>query len=726
MLPRSRPVYNLYRYSVPEKTFKDNRIGMLADLAAPDIEGIYETRMSLEFRALMDLGCMCSVNREDVLRFIRLGTKDMDTFSLDQLEFRNISEGSEYLKNSQESMKRIFIYQHNIPTAKKEIWGVFMPFTKKGLIIALDSVRTNQMPNIKNMYASEHMALMKNEGRQFELPPEDMNIDVLIEVDSKQVYRHIQKCLSQYKQDKKTPTMLCIQTAMSFQQINSVMSILQEFPQVQIHIADDASLLSSLDWQRQGCRSMIRHFLNLENVINLMLDQCRYFHLPLGNMPPDTILFGADLFYARLLQKSNFILWWSDNIRPDLGGREVDDSRLLAEFEDKTTVIQNKEGFYSDVCVELSLESLAVSSLLQANKIQEFEGTASAITFDVNSHASLEEMIGKTPTSTILPSYDETALCSAAFRVMRNMVNGWLREVSINRNIFSDFQIVHFYRWIKSTSSVLYDPALRRSLNNLMRKMFLRIIAEFKRLGAAIIYADFNRIILCSGKKNITDALTYVDYVVQSLRNKEIFHSIHISFEQCWNFMIWLDSANYSGIRGKLPTTEQDSEEHEVQEDDIQDNDDDISLEMNWTIVEYLPQENDCIEKFEQLLTLYMQSLSSKHSPEQAIKDISHYAYDCVLNLNNKGFSKGKDGPAIALIRTLIKVLSVDKNITDEINDFRRNLLRFVGIGEFSDLAEWKDSCDSYVLNEVICKACNHCRDLDLCKDKHRAIKDGV
>lgn len=692
---------------------------MLADLAAPDIEGIYESQMSLEFRALMDLGCMCSVNREDVRKFIRLGTKDMDTFSLDQLEFRTASQDTEYLKNSQSNLKRIFIYQHNIPTAKKEIWGVFMPLIKKGLIIALDSVRTNQMPNIKNMYISEHLALMQNEGIQFELPPEDMNIEVLIEVDSKQVYRHIQKCLSQYKQERKTPTMICVQTAMSFQKVNSLMPILQEFPQVQIHIADDASLLSSLDWQRQGCRSMIRHFLNLENVLSLMLEQCRYFHLPLGNMPRDTILFGADLFYARLLQKNNFVLWWSDNTRPDLGGREADDSRLLTEFEDNITVVQNQEGYYSDVCVELSLDSLAVSSLLQANKIQEFEGTASAITFDIKTQASLEEMVGKAPTSTVLPSYDETALCSAAFRVMRTMVNGWLREVSINRNIYSDFQIVHFYRWIRSSSSVLYDPALRRSLNNLMRKMFLRIISEFKRLGATIIYADFNRIILCSSKKNVSDALSYVDYVVQSLRNKEIFHSIHLSFEQCWNFMMWLDSTNFAGIRGKLPESEEtiDQEDEEVEEG--------ISLEMNWTIAENLPTDNGCQDKFEHILTQYMESLSNKQSPAQAIKQIAHTAYDFVLNLN-KGFAKGKEGPAIQLIRTLIKVLSVNKNFADEINDFRRNMLRFVGIGEFSDLAEWKDNCDTYILNEVICKACNHCRDLDLCKDKHRAMKDGV
>lgn len=53
-------------------------------------------------------------------------------------------------------------------------------------------------------------------------------------------------------------------------------------------------------------------------------------------------------------------------------------------------------------------------------------------------------------------------------------------------------------------------------------------------------------------------------------------------------------------------------------------------------------------------------------------------------------------------------------------------MLRLIGIGEFSDLAVWKESTGGFILNEVICKACNHCRDLDLVKDKDKALKDGM
>lgn len=384
ILPRARPVYNLYQYSVNEAVFRDNRLGMLADLATPDIEGIYETQMSLEFRALMDLGCICSVQRSEAKKLASMASKDIDSFSIEQLQFQTQSH-QPYLKDGA-SLKRIFLYQHTSSTGKRELWGLFMPPIKKSIIIVLDTVRTNQMPAMRSFYATERTTAINSDQSQVteeNVPPEDMTFDVFMEIDAKQIYRHIQRMLTLYKDEKKGPTLLCLQTSIKQSKLNSAMPMMSDFPQACIYISDDASLLSGLEWQRSGTRAMIRHFLNLNTVIDLMLEQCRYFHLPIGNMPVDTVLFGADLFYARYLQKHNFVLWTSPTSRPDLGGREADDNRLLAEFEDNITVVQNKSGFYGDVCVELAIDSLAVSALLQANKVQEMEGASSAITFDV-------------------------------------------------------------------------------------------------------------------------------------------------------------------------------------------------------------------------------------------------------------------------------------------------------------------------------------------------------
>uniref|UniRef100_A0A1A9UEW9 DNA polymerase epsilon catalytic subunit n=1 Tax=Glossina austeni TaxID=7395 RepID=A0A1A9UEW9_GLOAU len=124
--------------------------------------------------------------------------------------------------------------------------------------------------------------------------------------------------------------------------------------------------------------------------------------------------------------------------------------------------------------------------------------------------------------------------------------------------------------------------------------------------------------------------------------------------------------------------------------DTLADEEEQLSLELNCAISESLPEENRCREK---------------------------------LHTN---YGKGKPSPGLDLTRAIVKVLSVDKGLAEETNALRRNMLRLVGIGEFSDLAEWKDPYQSYTIAEVICQTCNHCRDVDLCKDTQRAMKGGT
>ncbi|XP_049530617.1 DNA polymerase epsilon catalytic subunit 1 [Anopheles darlingi] len=732
VLPRARPVHHLYQYIVPEQVFRDNRLGLLADLATPDIEGIYETQMTLEFRALLELGCLCGVQRSEARALAVLATKDLDTFTIQQLEMRPAASGVTYLKGALSAtptsgitLRKVFLYQHVSPTGKREMWGLFTPANRKALIIILDTVRTNQLPTVRNLYTSERIALLTaGTNTEDTLPPVDMTFDVFMEINAKQVYQRITRALTAYRDEKRGPTMLCLQTAIGVQKLNQLLPVCLEFPEIPIHIADDAALLSGLDWQRHGARSMIRHFLNLNRVLGMMLEQCRYFQLPLGNMPSDTVLFGADLFYARLLLRNNFVLWCSSGGRPDLGGREADDGRLLAEFEDSTSIVQNRAGLYRTVCVELTVESLAVSALLQASKVQELEGTSSAITFDTVPQASLEELItavGGQP----LSSYDETALCSQAFRVMRSLVNAWLREVSINRNVFADFQIVHFYRWVRSSRALLYDPALRRALNTLMRKLFLQIVAEFQRMKADIIYADFNRIIIDTGKRTVVDAIGYTDYVVQNIRSRELFHSVSLSFQQAWEFLLWIDPTNYGGVRANLPkeATSGSAEQPGTQVEDEQE-EEELALEMNWSLSEQLPEARRCRENFENFLVSFLQAMAEGVTPASGLKRLACAAYAMVQKMH-EGYARGADGPALEFVKAITRALQVTKDTDEELTGMRRNMLRLIGVGEFSEKAHWREAVKSYVLPEVICQACNHCRDLDLCKDTHRALKDG-
>lgn len=789
ILPRSGVVYYLYQYAVPEDMYQEHINEINADLSAPDIEGVYETQVPLLFRALVQLGCMCMVNKQVVRD---LAGREADTFDLEHLEMRSLAQFS-YLEPG--SVRHIYLYHHS--QGHKALFGLFIPSQRKASVFVLDTVRSNQMPNLNSLYGAERTALLEKTTEEL-LPPEKHLFEVRAENDVKAIYRALQRILLNYKEERRGPTLIAVQSNWELRRLVAGMTVLEEFPVVPVHVIDEISY-NVLDWQRHGARRMIKHYLNLDSCLSQAFDMARYYHLPVGNLPQDISIFGSDLFLARHLKKHNHLLWLSPTARPDLGGKEADDSRLVMESDERGSMEINSHGCYSTVCVELDIQSLAVNTILQSQHVNDMEGGASVgVSFDVIQHASLEEMMSGNQGANTVASYDETALCSNTFRILKSMVVGWVREITQYHNVYADNQVMHFYRWLRSPSSLLHDPALHRTLLNMMKKIFLQLVAEFKRLGSSVIYGNFNRLILCTKKRRIDDAVAYVEYITNSIHSKEIFHSLSITFSRCWEFLLWMDPANFGGVKGKLPSSllygehgnekkkkkdgeeedgsEDEDEDEENQEDEEQDGEDDVEdlIESNWNIMQYLPQTASCQKYFLMIISAYIAAVY--HSMKQELRrnapgatpikrrgatqasqqptgdvsalpglitfsqeyvssELTQNFFTITQKIQKKvsstrsvtlpsemfpvlpGSHLPLNNPALEFIKCVCQVLSLDASIVNQVNKLKRDLLRLVDIGEFSEDAQFRDPCKSYILPEVICHHCNFCRDLDLCKD---------
>ncbi|XP_036454918.1 DNA polymerase epsilon catalytic subunit A [Colossoma macropomum] len=789
ILPRSNIVYYLYQYSVPEDMYQEHINEINADLSAPDIEGVYETQVPLLFRALVQLGCVCMVNKQVVRE---LAGREADTFDLEHLDMRSLAQFS-YLEPG--SVRHMYLYHHS--QGHKALFGLFIPSQRKANVFVLDTVRSNQMPNLSTMYGAERTALLEKTSEEL-LPPEKHLFEVRAENDVKAIYRALQRILLSYKEERRGPTLIAVQSNWELRRLVSGMAVLEEFPVVPVHVTDEISY-NVLDWQRHGARRMIKHYLNLDSCLSQAFDMARYYHLPVGNLPEDISIFGSDLFLARHLRKHNHLLWLSPTARPDLGGKEADDSRLVMESDERGSVEINMQGCFSTVCVELDIQSLAVNTILQSQHVNDMEGGASlGVSFDVIQHASLEEMMSGNQGASAVASYDETALCSNTFRILKSMVVGWVREITQYHNVYADNQVMHFYRWLRSPSSLLYDPALHRTLLNMMKKLFLQLVAEFKRLGSSVVYGNFNRIILSTKKRRIDDAIAYVEYITNSIHSREIFHSLSITFSRCWEFLLWMDPANYGGVKGKLPSSimygengmekrkgkkegededsDDEDEEADEQEDEEQDGDEEVEdlIESNWNIMQYLPQTASCQKYFLMIISAYIAAVyhSMKEelrrnapgatpikrrggsqitqqpagdvsalpgmitfSQEYVSSELTQNFFTITQKIQKKvsgtrsvtlpsemfpvlpGSHLPLNNPSLEFIKYVCQVLSLDSNIVNQVNKLKRDLLRLVDVGEFSEEAQFHDPCNSYVLPEVICHHCNFCRDLDLCKD---------
>jgi len=88
----------------------------------------------------------------------------------------------------------------------------------------------------------------------------------------------------------------------------------------------------------------------------------------------------------------------------------------------------------------------------------------------------------------------------------------------------------------------------------------MQLIAEFKRLGSNIVYANFSRMILCTKKRRADDALAYVEFITNSIpddalayvefitnsiRSRELYRLIDMSYTKYWQTLIWMDPVSY-------------------------------------------------------------------------------------------------------------------------------------------------------------------------------------
>ena len=99
---------------------------------------------------LVQLGCVCAVDRTQQRT---LATADTDSFQLSQLTFKTLAHHP-YLESGIDTLKYLYIYHHK--SGNKAMFALFSPL-KKANFFVVDTVRTNQMPNLVNLYNEERI-----------------------------------------------------------------------------------------------------------------------------------------------------------------------------------------------------------------------------------------------------------------------------------------------------------------------------------------------------------------------------------------------------------------------------------------------------------------------------------------------------------------------------------------------------------------------------------------
>ncbi|CAI7888252.1 unnamed protein product [Closterium sp. NIES-54] len=386
---------------------------------------------------------------------------------------------------------------------------------------------------------------------------------------------------------------------------------LESMPCVEVPGNAGDNRFPALGWQAAAGRVAVHRCAQASVWLHQRIALARYAHIPIGNMSKDWILHTADVFFARALRDNNHLLWLSHTGVPDVGGvAEEEAMSFLDEVQQpqvvvpghyttitvelkiqhlavcaliKSTIINDIEGgallgashphshphsssqphasshprflFQTQATTtpatgsnpsdHRTTEAASASAAAAAEAVREAEAELEGVLGGVQGDEAERGGAGASGGHVM---EDEAAMCRSAFKVLRGMVTAWVTDVVRTRSLYADALLQHLYRWICSPSSTLHDPFLHRLLHKIMCKLFALLLAELRRLGATVIYADFSRVILATGRRSLPSAMAYVDYLVAAVNSRDAFELLHVEKQRVWHSLLFLDKFNFGGI----------------------------------------------------------------------------------------------------------------------------------------------------------------------------------
>ncbi|KAK4234746.1 hypothetical protein C8A03DRAFT_37446 [Achaetomium macrosporum] len=753
-LPNGHPSVHLFKLTVPEDIYfaEAEKFSLLFN--HPSVEGVYEKQLPLNLRAVLQLGNRCTIDQSQAGV---LGKGLEQGFDLSSLT--KPPKAKPYLEGAQMS----YIYLSHISAGERQIFGLFSTTGDQAHIIIQQKSKDGgqDLPNISKLYSDFFARRNREEPADSnwqECFPyqEKLAFKVTQVTTRRKAFLEVGDVVKKMKKEESGPTMMVIQSSQRNLLVHDI-PILGEFPVLPLRYDQADSSLPPLGWQTVVARRLVNHYLSLGSWINHLTALAKYGDIPVCNLERDDPRFLIDVAYARRLQANNVVLWWSSSPRPDHAGYEKDD--VAGPLDQVQMPSVNNPGTFASVCIDLEVRNLAINTILTSSLINELEG-ADSISFNPATD-------GLSDGNEVL--YAENAFANAGVQVLREMVKSWWAE-ACKGSTMADIMVQHLVRWVESPASCLYDRALHYYVQMMSRKALLQLMADFRRVGSQVIYASPNRLLLQTTKSEVANAYAYAQYILKSIKAKPLFHFIDLEIKEYWDYLVWYDEFNYGG-KACQQVVEKDEQDlqmimhwqlatflpvrlqpifrdwvvefielmHSIKRP-ATGSDPTATPRLtqlpirngNAGLAEDAPGQIILGKAFEKPLKKEITNLIATQNRELLHPELaSDYTFPSLpgshlatltpqssLLTSTTPSKSASANPVLELVKSLMQVLSLDKNITLEARLLRKELLALFDVREFSREGTFQNPSESLRLTQLSCDNCTMARDLDLCRDE--------
>ena len=555
-LPFGKQCYNLVEEMMSEEDYQ-NYDKVIADAVAdPTVEGLYETEVPLEFRALMDVGCVASVNRrpggyrDQVLKH----GKKPDRISMLDIKFETTT-ACPYLPTKRVRMRKAFLY-HSLSDNDKGARGLI------GLMAPMDSNKCTvwvynkngsaQRPPMSRILADacSEDALQFAEGsveREYIDKMAQAGIDFTVEVvqSRREALREVSERLNKFKDE--APTAPTVVLKQSTESAHDISIYLDEFAVMDVPAQPHDNNYDALGWEVKAGTCLARNLIQVERFFEYILGYARYAHMPLCNISAndgDMATRVSDVLLGRLLKNNNYVLWGSPGRRPDVG---TADQLLAFECDELHNPDINCPGAYKSYCVSMDIQALPVTAIIHAKDIDDITPVSAAAGPDAfQEKVALQVAAGTIPLAAAL--VDEMTFCLDPFKIMAYMAENWVRDAQKRRCPYADSLQMNLFHWVKNPRSLFFSQHMVRFVHKLMRKTHNVLLHKLRALGAEVVHASFHELVLNTKKAQWEQAQSLIEFVTSELKLTPWGPLLSLEPSRYWARLVWMDHFNFAGL----------------------------------------------------------------------------------------------------------------------------------------------------------------------------------
>ena len=777
-LPNGHPSVHLFKLTVPEETYfaEAEKFSLLFN--HPSVEGVYEKQLPLNIRAVLQLGSLCTIDESQPGVLGRGLEQGFDLSSLKRpakrktyLEASNMAYI--YLSHISAGDRQIFgIFSttsdqaHVVILHKNKESGKELPNISKLYSDLLGRRKEEEDGN----------------AWQECFPYQDKLAFKISQITTRRkAFLEIGDIVRKMKKDEPRPTLMVIQSSQRNLLVHDI-PILGEFPVLPLKYDQADSSLPPLGWQLVVARRLVNHYLGLGSWIMHMTALARYGDVPLCNLERDDPRFLIDVAYARRLQANNVVLWWSPSPRPDHAGYEKDDVVGPLETVQMPSVNTpgTYASVCIDIDVRnLAINTILTSSLINEleggsesisfNPASDTTGASDGneVLYSENAFANAGVLVLR---EMVKAWWAEACRGSTMADVMVQHLVRWVESPA---SCLYDHAL-HYYVQMMSRKALLQLMAdFRRVGSQVIFASSNRLLLQTTKaeVGTAYAYAQY---ILKSIKgkplfhfidleiKEYWDYLVWYDefnYGGKACQEVAERDEQDLQMIMHWQMATFLPARLQPvfsdwvvefvqlmhGIKrpatGSDPTATPRLTQLPIRGSGSNSNNtdnnnaglgegDDGQIILGKAFERPLKKEIAALLNAQKREMLHPELAGDYAFPQLPGSHLAHLSPGGSdggpggSSSNNKK-KKGKTGggrasanPVLELVKCLMQVLSLDKNITLEARLLRKELLVMFDVREFSRDGAFQNPSESLRLEQLSCENCTMARDLDLCRDE--------